>query len=326
MGKTKQRTITEVVAGAAPLKVTDVKELAVSRENIAIAVGAELPVIQDYLDMEQAPMDKDRGIAHAGYLVVVKGEVVRALYVGSENAGDAGWMFAEVLRTLRPEPVGRRGWLPERAVVAKAGPQVQAPSTRAAAVAVQGRAQPQRPGPPADPVAGPKPQPQQGPSPRSQGAPLGAALARARGPRTGVSVPLASDEAFPSLVAGRGSVSSSASAPKSWGRGPAGENATPELDEPAKVTAEERLKAIQRHHEAAKKAASGKLVAAVERCPICADAYAQAPGKRRTRRPCCASELCSMCDHKCLRSGKCFFCREVSEEFPSLGLACRVAA
>mmetsp|Transcript_22194 Transcript_22194/g.63070 ORF Transcript_22194/g.63070 Transcript_22194/m.63070 type:complete len:222 (-) Transcript_22194:20-685(-) len=178
------------------------------------------------------------------------------------------------------------------------------------------------------------------PPPSGQQAPAtGGARAPASASRRAAAASPISNEAFPSLPR-PGSAMALAPAGggqqrgKRWGD-PNGGDAAPEEELPeSRVSREDAAKLIERQRAAtaaaAAKLAGNTLGKAAEaqrpRCPICADPYQSAPGRRRTRRPCCNGELCVTCDHKSLRSGACYFCREASEEFPALGLACRVAS
>lgn len=284
-------------------------------------VGAELQVLTDYLDME-AVSESEGGLAHAGYLVVHRGEVVRLLYIGSAQTGDAGWLYAEVLRTLRAEPAGRRGWLPTRPLE-----------------------QPASPPPPAAAKRGPEREPQGKPKGEA-GVDLGKAAAmvaeaRMRGfGRSAQSLPeppppqgerAHAGSALPRRRGGHGLSHQEFPVPAQRRGPPPPPDPEPEPPKPApgKFAPKERAKAmvLQRAVAAAAAAAAkeSQAFAVGQTCPICAEAYAPAAGRRPLRRPCCGLELCAQCDHKSLRSGKCYFCREASEEFPSLGLACRVA-
>jgi len=271
-------------------------------------VGAELPILKDYLEMEH--VGEDQGLEHAGYLVVVRGEVVRLLYVGGTSTGDPDWTFAEVLRTLRKEPVGRRGWLPV-AVLTENPKEGTAPPQQTAkfgggqltgSSSATGRVSP----------------------------PAASAAAAANGRRPGSSAGVAGQtlqaaEAFPALRPG-GTETNGAAVRSAWGskRGTPAPSAEQGDDkEPVKISPQDRKVMIERQKLAAKKAASDAKHQP-KCCPICADPYTQSAERRMLRRPCCKMELCATCDHKSLRSGRCYYCREVCDEFPTLGLACRV--
>eukprot|EP00929_Paragymnodinium_shiwhaense_P109980 TRINITY_DN76636_c0_g1_i1.p1 TRINITY_DN76636_c0_g1~~TRINITY_DN76636_c0_g1_i1.p1 ORF type:complete len:285 (+),score=76.54 TRINITY_DN76636_c0_g1_i1:74-856(+) len=79
-----------------------------------VRVGAEMQIANDYLDMQKVP--DAEGLLNSGYLVLRRGEVVHVLYVGTAAAGDAGWVYGEVVRSLDPSrPASQRGWLPSKA-------------------------------------------------------------------------------------------------------------------------------------------------------------------------------------------------------------------
>mmetsp|Transcript_1812 Transcript_1812/g.1971 ORF Transcript_1812/g.1971 Transcript_1812/m.1971 type:complete len:383 (+) Transcript_1812:115-1263(+) len=103
----------------APAASQPEKPPAVSKERLGGVkwdrVGAVVAAQRDYLDMKDIP--EENGLKHCGYLVLLRGEEVKLLYVGSESSGDAEWLYGEVVRSLSSEPRGRRGWLP-RSVVA----------------------------------------------------------------------------------------------------------------------------------------------------------------------------------------------------------------
>lgn len=295
MGRAKQQQqhrTTDMTQGPAETAIVGVATAADREAETPpqLAVGAECPVYDDFLDMEVVPTED--GLAHAGYLVLVRGEIVRLLYVGSTQTGDAGWIYAEVLRTLRPEPVGRRGWLPRKSLERPA-PVAPPPPTRTAA------------------AAPPKTTRQR--SNLQVG--IGVRPNTARG-GSGHAIPV-NNEAFPALVA----------QPVPQPQPP-----PPPPDKPKpRLSPQDIAKAIERQRAAAAAAvAKDRLGAArgtgAAECPICAGQYSSMAGRRRMRRPCCGSELCALCDHKSLRSGKCYFCREASEEFPSLVVACRVTS
>lgn len=264
-----------------------------TERKIVPLAGQELQIMDDWLDMEHVP--EENGLAHAGYIVVLRGEAVRILYVGSVKNDDPGWLYVEVVKTLHEEPSGRRGWLPQRVVEGE--PKRQAVPARTTETT------------PARPTA-------------SRSASTETTASDGQPPNA---------EAFPALRSNRQGSRLSRSTwweQKRWGQADTGRPPDPvSLDnvDQEQVSAEDRSKAIERQRAAAKAAAQfGGTSQEKSRCPICADVYEDIPGKRRTRRPCCSSEICAKCDHKSLRSGKCYFCREGCGEFPSLGIACRV--
>lgn len=126
----------------APAASQPEKPPALSKESLGGVkwdrVGLVAAVQRDYLDMKDIP--EENGLKHCGYLVLLRGEEVKLLYVGSESSGDAEWLYGEVVRSLSSEPSGRRGWLP-RSVV---GPPVQIASQGPAVNRKQGTG----PGPP----------------------------------------------------------------------------------------------------------------------------------------------------------------------------------
>merc|ERR1712217_588269 len=52
-------------------------------------------------------------------------------------------------------------------------------------------------------------------------------------------------------------------------------------------------------------------------CPICFESY-DCDGHARTTRFCCKQEICTLCNHKSLLSGKCNFCRDEEHAFPEV--------
>lgn len=286
-------------------------------------VGAEVEVTSDYLEMEGAP--EDDGLEHCGYLVLHRGEKLRILYIGSSETGDEGWLYGEVVRTFRAEPVGRRGWLPVRIIE----PTAASFHARDASTPTAGSAGPRQTfhAPPESPTS---PQPQKcrtQVSTRGMSA-LGAS-ARPPGtnkPRSGAAT---SDEAFPPLLPDCHSA---------WG-GPSRSDQHPQEESKQEVLGGRPTQGLGTQREAAASAiarqravaAKAAAVAATKgstssepRCPICMETYTAA-GRRCTTRPCCGTELCVQCDHKSLRSKRCYFCREDGDDFPALSLACRVS-
>lgn len=238
-----------------------------------IAVGAELEVKADYLDMQDVP---DCGeLSNSGYLVVRRGELVQILYVGSDLTDDPGWVYSEVLRRVTNAPVGTRGWMPMSALTAS----------------------------PRTPAAPPPPPPQahdsSGRSSRTGGPRVDAAASNGPGPPNA-----------------RG-----ATRKPSVGTGAGGTASTK-----ATINAQSAA-AIARHRASAASAAasagrSRPDSAELDRsCPICTTDYS--PQCRLVRRPCCGGHLCVDCAGKSLNSGRCFFCREGKEEYPSLAAAAR---
>jgi len=326
-----------------------------ARPRPQVKVGAEVNVTCEYKDMEALP--EDEGLAHCGYLVLQRGERLRVMYVGSTATGDMGWLYGEVLLSLRRDPVGRRGWLPEAIVepLGAAPPPAPSPPTtssggrgaagaaavsRVAAGAARtaegstavlrggGRAAPEPPPPPppADSQKSRAPAAGRGtPAPSTQARPPGA------GTKSGRVMP--HSEAFPPLLTERAG---------QWGgharfeQEAAGTGAESKADGPAPgrspespTQREAAAAAIARQRAAAAKAAAaavaGSKAGGERSCPICMEPFTTA-GRRRTQRPCCGVELCVQCDHKSLRSKRCYFCREDGDDFPSLVLACRVSA
>lgn len=303
----------------------------------AVQLGGEVDVISDYLDMEATP--SDGGLAHCGYLVLHCGERLRVLYKGSVEKGDEGWLYGEVTRSLGNEPLGRRGWFPAHVVrvAAEAAPVATgvAPtvaSTRPAASA--GTA----------PESSPQLQQQQQHKPRLKIAKPqvvpGSTAKNARPPGGVKKLPVSPvlSEAFPPLAQDRqgawgGNPEQSVWQTPGSGQGGnllevSGHNPMEEL-EPPRVQRKPASEIIAEHRAAAAKAAAaaasqGGNVSSEEQCPICMEPY-MATGRRRTATPCCGTELCVQCDHKSLRSKRCYFCREDGDDFPALGIACRVA-
>ena len=99
MGRAKRQGASNPSSCQSSLK-HDIKQVATATDTVAdeqlswAVVGAELEVRADYLDMKDAP--EQGGLAHSGYLVLRRGEVVRIYYVGSEKTGDADWLYGEV--------------------------------------------------------------------------------------------------------------------------------------------------------------------------------------------------------------------------------------
>lgn len=303
-GHGKRRAAAAAASAVADPKAATGSELRLNGEA-AVAVGAGAKVVRDYLDMEKVPRDDANDLEHGGYLVLQRGEIVRVLYVGGEPTGDTGWLYGEVLRSLRAEPVGRRGWFPDTCVrapgtqVAPAGPAKELPKLPKSPERMQS-----------------SPPCRQGP-PRAGTATKAAAL---------------SQDDFPLLVGQReGDGRASAASPHF---SPGGDSIAPaELERDARApTAAKAAEAIARQRAKAAEAAAaaagnGRAGSVGDRCPICMESYIGPGGRRKsTRRPCCGTELCLQCDHKSLRSGRCYFCREGVDEFPSLALACRVAS
>jgi len=336
-------------AGGAERKLSSTAAACRGMTTPLLAVGAELPVLQDYLDMEAVP-PSDEGMPHAGYLVLRRGEVIRLLYIGSAEKGDAGWLYAEVLRTAsRVEPVGRRGWMPTKSlepptVVPTPAPTLEALQRDQLKAEPRGSGGP--PKAPTSPTAGlnaasrmrglgkptrspPEPPPPEPPGERRLGGPGSPTSGSGGGTHlrhtqrqqqgAGGGYPR-SQEAFPALAGGRQPPS-----PPAW---------LPETPQkpavPRTMTTAEKKKEIERQRAAAAEAAAAakasQTFAQGQTCPICAETYNSASGRRPLRRPCCHLELCAQCDHRSLRSGKCYFCRDPVDEFPSLGLSCRVAS
>lgn len=314
MGKSKS------AKSAAAAVVVAVPEVKVAECEAVLQVGASLPVTSDYKDMEAEP--EVDGLPHRGYLVLRKGEVVKVLYAGSQQAGDPGWIFGEVLRALAPEPVGRRGWLPATAL--------QPASSGGGG----------SPGPPKDSPPPPPPPPQPAPpSPAAQthtAAPVQAAwrserpLPQAAGPKSQQADAFpAVGGAFPALGCSGGPGKEPMRPRGAWSR------SAPVEEPPEKVpTPEDRAKALAAHNAAlaraaAKLASKPSVVGSAASCPICATVYvaekAGPPGQRCVKRLCCGAQLCAACDSKSLKTRQCFFCREESDEFPSLEIACRVS-
>mmetsp|Transcript_11962 Transcript_11962/g.28045 ORF Transcript_11962/g.28045 Transcript_11962/m.28045 type:complete len:328 (+) Transcript_11962:71-1054(+) len=277
----------------------------------SITVGTEVQVAMDYLDMESAP--EDDGLAHCGYLVLKAGEKLRILYMGSAETGDNGWLYGEVVLSLRVEPIGRRGWLPVKVIEPAAVAPALAQAVPARGVITKAAAG----------SAGPPPPPAQKcqPAVATQGAALSGANARPPGPSTKPSRAVAKGEAFPPLPGARAVPASAGGEGKAEDAAPA-----PQVDSQAKREAAAAAIARQRAAAAAAAAAASakKAPGSEDRCPICMGVYTGA-GHRRTKRPCCGVELCVQCDHKSLRSKRCYFCREDGDEYPVLALACRVA-
>jgi len=104
MGRTKRQTAKTAFAQATS------SDVETDQPPSWATVGADLVVRTNYFDMRDAP--DDDGLTNCGYLVLRKGELVRIYYVGSTKTGDAGWLYGEVLKSAKPEAVGKRGWLP----------------------------------------------------------------------------------------------------------------------------------------------------------------------------------------------------------------------
>jgi len=256
-----------------------------SRALAEISVGAELKVQSDYLDMRNAP--EDAGLPHCGYLVLRRGETVRVLYRGSPQTADVGWLYGEVLRALPPSTVGARGWFPAAALQ----PSVKPSRGEASA----------------------------------QGTRNSKSATGSHGERAVAST---KEEAFPALGSGTARLrhwgaersatvaSVAAVADDDPGSGEPGE-ATPPRDVPS---------AIERHQALAAKAAAAAAAASTkgfqESCRICMEPYRSQ--RCKTQRPCCGVELCAKCDQKSLRSGRCYYCREESGDFPALSASFRV--
>lgn len=155
--------------------------------------------------------------------------------------------------------------------------------------------------------------------------PAAAALALPRAAAERVAVAAVAGAAASGGAARGGGAKASGS--KAWAQEEA--TSSPCSAQAAAIIARNRALAQAAAAQAAKAAtaaaAKGRGVAiGTEQCPICAEAFR---GRyARTSRPCCSVPLCVQCDHKSLRSGKCYFCRGESEEFPDIVVACRVAA
>jgi len=104
MGRTKRQTAKTAFAQATS------SDVETDQPPSWATVGADLVVRTNYFDMRDAP--DDGGLTNCGYLVLRKGELVRIYYVGSSKTRDAGWLYGEVLKSAKPEAVGKRGWLP----------------------------------------------------------------------------------------------------------------------------------------------------------------------------------------------------------------------
>jgi len=308
MGKAKRRPVI-----AADSRPEPQKDASPPQASAVLSLGAEMEAFSDYLEMEGVPSAD--GLEHCGYLVVRRGEVVRVLYIGSAATGDVGWLYGEVTCSVAGA-AGRRGWLPASCLEQPASPQTN--STPTAAVLSEGTGQ--GPGPPSGQSSataataaktGPRPN-----TAKKAGGTSGKAHATSGG-----------ESAFPPLPGGGPTGHS--------GRG--GEQSRSELSAPNEIQSRrvpgppasrpDAAKTIARLRATAAQAAA---TAAAQRkskaasCPICMETYNTR--RARTFRPCCAVELCVVCDHKSLRSGRCYFCREGSEEFPSLDVACRVGS
>lgn len=307
MGKAKQRR-----AGAAEQSSPESEVMVAPRKHAAdapvvqgsLSVGGEAEVTSHYLDMERVA--DDDGLPHAGYLVLQRGEKLRILYIGSVDTGDQGWIFAEVLLSLCAEPVGRRGWLPAE----KVQPLPALPQPSRSVV---------------------EPQPRECHAAAASRSNLGqGGHSTAKAPN----VVARSGKPHPCGQPGSNEMEFPALSPcgKKRFEQSFGPEATSPSGKPALISKapapEEAAALIARQRAAAAKAAASAVAKGDPRgeqsCPICMEKYAVA-GHRRTNRPCCGVELCLKCDHKSLRSKRCYFCREDSDDFPSLGLACRVS-
>lgn len=353
MGRAKQRLVTATPQGSLKADIKQaaapavVSEQATSAPPVSTpdwaAIGADVEVHRNYLDMKDAP--DENGLPHCGYLVLRKGEVVRIYYVGCVQTGDAGWIYGEVLKTIAPELVGRRGWLPVTHVAPKtvqspAGSAAAAPPARNNARASTGRpptVAPPEPQPPAQQPKASVPSPaskapaaaqaRRVPAAKVGGATgatdSGAGPSRGTQSRAAPAAPAArlNEQMFPSL--GPEQARSGQAAPRVWGLTVP---EPPPEPEPGPQDRKVVAATIKRHRQLASKAAAEAKKNPDKKgtkCPICMETY----DKRRfqTNRPCCNVELCAQCDHKSLRSGKCYFCREEAGDFPDLGVACRVA-
>eukprot|EP00927_Polykrikos_kofoidii_P022416 TRINITY_DN20924_c0_g1_i1.p1 TRINITY_DN20924_c0_g1~~TRINITY_DN20924_c0_g1_i1.p1 ORF type:complete len:352 (-),score=76.49 TRINITY_DN20924_c0_g1_i1:147-1202(-) len=302
--------------------------VAVATEKAAtISVGASLEVTRDYVDMEKVPTVGD--LTNCGYLVLRCGDEVRVLYLGSERTEDTGWAYGEILRRgsagksgsskANRDEVGVRGWFPTTSVEPKVADTAENKSTASAGTSTLSA-----------PTAAP-------PAAKTK-ASAGSAKASKRLVAPAATV---AAEAFPPLAGNAciGSNEASTAEPKRWVRGNAawGANAADGEDgsgsperkqEPAPRSPADVAAAIAAHRAAAAKALA--MINAKDkgapRCPICSEPYSTTGRRRLAVRPCCGAELCAHCDHKNLRSSNCYFCRKEGDDFPALGVACRVSA
>jgi len=271
---------------------------------------------------------------HCGYLVLHKGETARILYVGSHETADADWFFAEVDHALPPAKSGRRGWCPAGVLTKKPqaakGPPPPPPPPPAQ--------EPQRGAGGATASSSKAPRPAAAPAASGGNSSVPSSTSRPPGSNagggsmvTGQSKALV-DKVFPALPVKQGTKQPAGgggpAVPASqWHRGAGGGGAEGSQEQPEQAPRrQDAASLVASQRAAAAKAAAEAETATASRphCQICMEEYSNR--RRRTERPCCKVELCVQCDHKSLRSGKCYFCREESEQFPALELACRVAA
>lgn len=359
MGKTKAHRGGHTGDTQAALK-SGIKEPPLTPTELAgdlwwAAVGAELEIQRDYLDMQD--VGEENGLSHCGYLVLRKGEVVRVLYRGSAKTDDAGWLYAEVQKSLPAANVGRRGWLPAAVAEpplrssAKATPPQQQQAVRSTTgsggdasktvtsrsplegrggpvLAKQGAAMPQEQS--AGYVASSSSSQPVAPVRPTQGRASAKAKVSASSGRRGEAFPALPTDAFPVL-------------PGHSGKAPVWYEEEAE-EEPAPPPPPARSKApvqprdvegtIARHRAVASAAAAkadakgkAKAKAAIQRgslkakttedtCPICVEKYSAQ--RRHSQTSCCGVDLCAVCAEKSLRSKRCYFCREDADEFPAM--------
>lgn len=309
------------------------------------AVGAEIELKRDYLDMQD--VGEENGLAHCGYLVLRKTEVVKLLYVGSAQTEDADWIYGEVLQSLPPEPAGRRGWFAACALEAPPRPVAKVaadkPPDKPQSVSdpddswrTAGRSSGRGPGAPKS-GAPSRPQPSvavgyRASAPSATAAPAArAARAKAVEPTRTPSRGFPLAEAFPALPGHSGDV-------PSWQRELDEEPEAPEPTPAPRAASPPRPRDVEAtiaRHRALAAAAAAKAQAKAPTpstkgksakkggsrgdtsCPICMESISAQ--RRNVKTSCCGVSLCATCGEKSLRSKRCYFCREEADEFPSLG-------
>jgi hypothetical protein len=343
MGKAKQKN-KYVISDDEAEVVQPIKQATIANNIVdeAVKVGADLFVHTNYLDMKDIP--EENGLPHAGYLVLRKSEVVRILYLGSEKTGDEDWLYGEVLKSMPPEIVGRRGWLPSAVVAPK-------PVVEILHMKTNGDSKPSGDTPsrssragygstgPGPPLQIPQKKAQKTrPGMEDRTAPLAAAtladalvVARsgaAPGIRKGGKNARQSptQESFPALPGHSGN--SPCHADEDEEEEPAArprQRQTTSSEQPPKrdvegTIARHRALAEAAAAKAQAKAASGKAKGTKSKaeadCPICMEPYSSQ--RRRAQLPCCGVEMCVQCSERSLRSKRCYFCREEADEFPHL--------
>jgi hypothetical protein len=308
-------------------------------------VGSEVKILKDYLDMKDLPAEN--GLPNCGYLVLRKGDLVRLLYVGSAQTDDPGWLYGEVIQCLSRGGAGRRGWLPVSVAEPPPEPKAEAPpralagSTEVPKVAEstpsvqsakrqsvgyppnRGSAVPKQKSPQAaivvDPTSPPPPCTLSSAfavaSQKSNSSQRGGKAA-SKAVQSRQQMPVSSAEAFPALPGHSG---------RSWWEEESGEPVSmSSSSKPAAPPNPPRPRDVEgtiaRHRAmaaaAAEKAKASNGKTAGKTCPICMEPFTAQ--RRIAQLPCCGVTLCTACSETSIKGGRCYFCRETAEEFPSL--------